>query len=795
MNKKLSYKINNLHCGGCASKVEEGLNKEPYIKKATINFMTKTLYLELLEDRNNLFTLLNKAIDKIEPGVTLKDTPFKDTNKENNILGYNFKVENLHCGGCASKIEEAIKKLPYIETANLNFMKKTLKISLIKSKAENKNWLEEIRELAEKLESGTKIIEASNNLDKETEYIENTAKIKEGTIKNYKEEIKLFLSLSLFFLGIFRIESETLKLIVFAIAYIISGGHVITKSFKNITRGNFFDENFLMTIATFGAIFIGEYSEAVAVMIFYQVGEYFQGRAVNNSRRSIEGLMDIRPDFANIKLNDIIKKVKPESVEIDSIIVIKPGEKIPLDGVVTTGNATLDTSALTGESLPLDVNIGDKVLSGSINKNGVIEVKVEKDFYNSTVNKILELVENASNKKAETEKFITKFAKYYTPTVVVIATLVAIVPPIFVGGFNEWLYRALIFLVISCPCALVISIPLGFFSGIGAASKEGILVKGGNYLEALNKVTTIVFDKTGTITKGNFEVTEVITKDITKDKLVYIAAYGESYSNHPIAKSIVKYYKKTTNKEIDFDLVLDYKEIEGYGVSFTLNEDKVLLGNYKLMMKENISCSEEEKIGTLVYVGVNGEYKGVLVISDQLKEDSITAIKKLKELNIKTFMLTGDNQKVADSIGKLVNIDSVYGGLLPNQKVERFEEIQKNENGNIIFVGDGINDAPVLARADIGVAMGGIGSDAAIEAADMVIMTDELTKLHTSIKISKTTRKIVTQNIILALGIKLIVMTLGIGGVATMWEAIFADVGVSILAIFNSIRILKKKYN
>jgi len=787
MKKEVLYNIKNLHCGGCAGKIEAAIGDLPYVENVNLNFMKKTLFIELKEVKEDLLEVLNKLADKIERGTIIEEIELTPQKTE-----FTYEIENLHCGGCASKIEAAINDLDYIKSANLNFMKKTLKIEINKEKVGNIDFLTEIRIIADRLESGTIILEIEEEQHEDYVEVEEGKNNIDTTKKSYKEEILIGIALSLFFLGTFGIENTTLKLVVLIAAYIISGGNVVLNSIKNIARGNFFDENFLMTIATIGAFFVGEHSEAVAVMLFYQIGEYFQGRAVNNSRKSIEGLMNIRPDFANVKVGGVIKKVKPESVKINDIIVVKPGEKLPLDGVIVSGNATLDTSALTGESLPVDVKSGDKVLSGSINKNGVIEIKVEKDFYHSTVNKILELVENASNKKADTEKFITKFAKYYTPIVVFGAAIIAIVPPIFVGDFNTWLYRALIFLVISCPCALVISIPLGFFSGIGAASKKGILVKGGNYLEALNKVSAIVFDKTGTITKGNFKVTDIITTDMTKDELLYIAAHGEGYSNHPIAKSIVDEYTSTSKNNLDLKKVSNYKEIEGYGVSLTLDGKNILLGNYKLMEKNNIECDQSLEAGTIIYVAIDNLYKGYLIIADELKEDSKNAISKLKDMGIKTYMLTGDNEYVANDIAKKVGIDSVFGGLLPDQKVEKFEEIENNTDGHVLFVGDGINDAPVLARADVGVAMGGIGSDAAIEAADVVIMTDELGKIVDAIKVANTTRTIVTQNIVFALGVKLVVMGLGVLGVATMWEAIFADVGVSILAIFNSIRILKK---
>lgn len=777
MKREVIYNVKNLHCGGCAAKIEDAVNSLSYVESANLNFMKKTLVIALNEIKEDLLEDLNKLADNLEPGTIIEEVLTKKNTK------VTYSVENLHCGGCASKVENAINELPNVLEATLNFMKKTL---VVEFSEKRDDFLKEIKILADKIEPGTTIVEIEE--DPSEEYVEPEKIVSIKQSRSYKKELKVAIALFLFFLGTFGIEETKLKLAVLILAYVVSGGNVVLKSFRNIARGNVFDENFLMTIATFGAFFVGEYSEAVAVMIFYQVGEYFQGRAVNNSRKSIESLMDIRPDFANIKIGNELKKVKPESVKVGAIIVVKPGEKIPLDGVVIKGNAALDTSALTGESLPLDVKSGDAVLSGSINRNGVIEIKVDKDFYHSTVSKILELVENASNKKADTEKFITKFAKYYTPAVVVVATMTAVIPPLFVGDFNTWLYRALIFLVISCPCALVVSIPLGFFSGIGAASKKGILIKGGNHLEALYKVGAVVFDKTGTITKGNFKVTEVFTSKMSEDEIMYISAHGEAYSNHPIAKSIVESY----GKEVQIEKVKDYNEIEGQGVSLVLEGKKILLGNYKLMETNNVKCPKIDKIGTIIYVAIEDKFEGYLVISDELKVDSKQAISSLKKMGIKTYMLTGDNEYVAADIANKVGIDKVYGGLLPDQKVDVFEKIQNGIGGNVIFVGDGINDAPVLARADVGIAMGGIGSDAAIEAADIVIMNDELTKIVDGINVAKITRKIVTQNIILVLVIKLVVMGLGVMGEATMWEAIFADVGVAILTIFNSIRILKK---
>ena len=560
-----------------------------------------------------------------------------------------------------------------------------------------------------------------------------------------------------------------------------------------------------MSIATIGAFLIGEYPEAVAVMLFYQLGEFFQNMAVYKSRNSIVDLMNIKPDYANLKVNNSIEKVSPESVKIGDLIIVKPGEKVPLDGKIIEGNSTFDTSTLTGESIPRDIISGDEVLSGYINISSLITIKVSKPFYESTISKILDLVENATSKKSKTEQFITKFARYYTPSVVIIALIIAFIPPFIVQNttFSEWFYRALVFLVISCPCALVISIPLGFFGGIGSASKHGILIKGANYLEALNNVDTIVMDKTGTLTKGIFKVTEInlsnnLKENFTKNKLLKYVAHAESFSNHPIAKSIVNEYEKDGNI-IDKNILTDFKEISGYGVKVKIEEDNIVVGNLQLMKLENILLDEKESLGTTVYIGINGNYIGNILIADEIKEDSASAIINMKDNGIKNItMLTGDTKNIGESIAKKLNIDKVYAELLPHQKVEKLEDIFKENNNNknkIAFVGDGINDAPVLARADIGIAMGGLGSDAAIEAADIVIMNDEPSKIVTSIKIAKNTRKIVWQNITFTLIIKIIVLILGAGGIASIWEAVFADVGVALLAILNATRIIKKKFD
>ena len=547
-----------------------------------------------------------------------------------------------------------------------------------------------------------------------------------------------------------------------------------------------------MSIATIGAITIGEPSEAVGVMLFYKVGEYLQELAVGKSRRSISELMEIRPDVANLKIGNSIKVVNPEDVEIGDYIVVKPGEKVPLDGIVVEGNSMVDTSALTGESILRTVNKGDDLLSGFINKNSLLTVQVTKDFSESTVSKILDMVENASSKKSKTENFISVFSRYYTPIVVLLAALIAILPPIFMEGalFSDWLHRGLIFLVVSCPCALVLSIPLSYFSGIGVASKHGILIKGSNYLEALRYVDTVVFDKTGTLTEGVFDVVKVSPVGISEDKLMELASIAEANSNHPIAKSILKYY----NKEIDLNKIEEYEEIAAHGIKVKYENNYILAGNEKLMEASNIKIEKNTEVGTVVYIAVNDQFKGYIVIADKIKSDSEEAIKEIKAQGIKeAVMLTGDNKEVADSVAKKLKLDKVFSNLLPNEKVEKIEElyINRNEKEKIAFVGDGINDAPVLARADVGIAMGGLGSDAAIEAADVVIMTDEPSKIAEGIKISKKTYKIVWQNIIFALGIKVIVMILGAAGMASMWEAVFADVGVALIAVLNAMRIMK----
>lgn len=597
---------------------------------------------------------------------------------------------------------------------------------------------------------------------------------------------------AIFFVSAIIINDSQLKLIMYIISYILAGGDVVKRAIENIKNGQVFDENFLMSVASIGAFFIGEAPEGVGVMLFYQIGEMLQSYAVGQSRRSISSLMDIRPDYANVLRNGEVLTIPPEEVEIGEIIVIKAGERVPLDGIVVEGNSMLDTSALTGESLPREVITGSELLSGCINMNGLLNAKVTKSYSESTVNKILELVENASSRKSKSEKFITRFARVYTPVVVVIAVVLAIIPPLIIkdATFNEWIYRSLAFLVVSCPCALVISVPLSFFGGIGGASRNGILVKGSNYLESLAKTEIIVFDKTGTLTKGVFKVQKIHSEKIKPEELLKLAAYAESYSNHPISLSLKEAYKK----DIDIEKISQVEEISGHGVSAAVENIKVLAGNDKLMEKFKIPYNKETSEGTVVHIAADGEYAGYILIADKIKDDAFEAVSDLRKHNIKDIvMLTGDSESVAINTARELGIDRVYAGLLPADKVEKVEELisQKSEKATLMFVGDGINDAPVLARADVGVAMGALGSDAAIEAADVVIMTDEPSKIAKAIEIAKNTIKIAYQNIIFAISVKVIILVLSTLGLASLWAAVFADVGVTFIAVLNAMRALR----
>ena len=717
-------------------------------------------------------------------------------------------LKGLDCANCANKIENKVNKLESVEEAVLNFSLSLLIVNLKENSDVNKVE-EEIKTIVNNLEPDVIVSKYDNNIKEKKNVCTSECcsghahnveeKHEESHEHNHSEgvslrdKVTLAIGFILFAIAIFIGEEKSYVPYIYALSYVLVGGKVVLSAIRNIFRGQVFDENFLMTVATLGAFAIGNHPEGVAVMIFYEIGELFQSYAVNRSRKSISSLMDIRADYANLIIDGKEKKVDPSEIKIDDIIVINPGERVPLDGVVIEGNSSLDTSALTGESLPRNIELNDEILAGVINLTGVIRVKVTKEFGESTVSRILELVQNASSKKAQTEKFITKFARYYTPVVVLSAVALAIIPPLVVEGalFSDWVYRALIFLVVSCPCALVVSIPLGLFAGIGGASKNGVLIKGGNYLEALKDVETVVFDKTGTLTKGVFKVVKINTNNIEEGELLRIAATGESFSNHPIAQSILKAY----GKEVDKSIISNYEEISGNGIKVNIDNKEVLLGNYKLMNSNGIKYTNSQEIGTVVHVVVDGEYKGNIVIADEVKEDSKEAIEMLKKIGVKKcVMLTGDNKKVAEKIAEELGLDEVYAELLPTDKVAMVEKLlkEKSEKGKLAFVGDGINDAPVLARADVGVAMGGIGSDAAIEAADVVLMRDNPSSLVDAIEIGRKTNRILWQNIIFSLGVKIAVLIPAAIGIANMWEGVFADVGVTLIAVLNSMRALRK---
>ena len=696
-------------------------------------------------------------------------------------MSHEYILEGLSCQSCAMKIEDEVCKLEGIHQAHLNFATQTMTIETL---PHDLDLLPILQKKVNQIENGIRVINKKDQtrmrLNQETD-----------TWEDKRIWIRLIIGSLLFATGLILKQSLMIELIIYLSAYLIIGGDVLMLAGRNIIKGKVFDENFLMSVATIGAFAIAEFPEAVTVMLFYQIGERFQDMAVHRSRKSIAGLMDIRPDVAWIMKDTELQQVMADTINVNDRIWVKAGERIPLDGELIKGSAMLDTSALTGESVPRKVSEGDTVLSGSVNTNGFIEIKVSKVFGESTVSKILNLVENASSKKAETEKFITTFAKYYTPIVVYLALALAFLPPLLMQGedFRTWIHRALIFLVVSCPCALVISIPLGFFGGVGGASKHGILIKGSNYLEALNQVRTVVFDKTGTLTKGVFKVTQIHPINTTEGEILKLGAYAEYYSNHPIGQSVIEAY----GLAIDKDCIDEFEEVAGKGISITLSGEKILAGNRQLMTDYGIEPPSEDHFGTLVHIAKVGVYMGYIVISDEIKSDSKRTITDLRARGIQRIvMLTGDLPAVANKIATSLGIDEVYAGLLPHEKVEVFENIIKEQKiGKVIFVGDGINDAPVLARADVGVAMGGIGSDAAIEAADVVLMTDEPYKLVDGITIAKRTKGIVWQNIAFAMGIKLIVLVLGAGGLATMWEAVFADVGVALIAIMNAMRIIK----
>ena len=703
-----------------------------------------------------------------------------------------FILKGLDCPNCSAKIEKEVGELDGVTSSTVNLMNQTLTVQAGTSVA------------ASLLDTVTTIVHSHEpDVEVSEKQLEATAPVKKDekaavyNDEDKKRTIRLAVGAVVYAIGmaltVFAKLPTLAELAFLIVAYVILGWDVVWQAVKNITRGQVFDEHFLMSVSTIGAFAIGEYPEAVAVMLFYQVGEFFQSLAVKRSRKSISDLMDICPDSATVKRNGVLQVVSPESVAVGEIIVVKPGEKIPLDGIVVDGESMLDTKALTGESVPRSIRKGDEALSGCINQSGLLTLKVTKSFGESTVSKIIDLVENASARKAPTENFITTFARYYTPVVVGMAAVLAIIPPLVLGGgWSEWLRRGFVFLIVSCPCALVISIPLTFFGGIGAASKRGVLVKGSNYLEALNKVSVVVFDKTGTLTKGVFEVANIIpAAGYQKEQVLEYAAQAESYSNHPIAKSILATY----GKPIDQKQFSDFEEISGHGISVMVQGKKVLAGNSKLMESEKIAYAACDAAGTKFYVAADGSYVGCILIADEVKPDSKCAIAELKKIGVeKTVMLTGDDERIGKSVADELGLDAYYAQLLPDQKVEKLEMLdkQKRQGSKLAFVGDGINDAPVLARADVGIAMGGLGSDAAIEAADVVLMTDEPSKLVEAIDVAKATKRIVMQNIVIALGIKSVFLVLGALGMAGMWEAVFGDVGVTIIAVLNAMRILKK---
>ncbi|MGL5869126.1 heavy metal translocating P-type ATPase [Clostridium chrysemydis] len=795
MDAKLKLLLEGLDCANCAGKIENIVNNFDEVKEASINFSFKLLIISYDEEKiteKELIDKVTKVVNELEPQVKVMKYKIASNKKVNNKPKSKIKLtlEGLDCAHCASKIEEKVNSLNNVESASLNFPMKLLIINYDKDKASEDNIIKSAKAIVNELEPEVKVNKYKGSVSKT-----NTSKPTEKEnkiIQVIKENYGLFAG-TIFFILAMALDKNVW---LFLISYVLVGKGVLLTAFNNIRKGKVFDENFLMSVATIGAFAVGEYPEGVAVMIFYEIGELFQSYAVNRSRKSISALMDIKAEYANlITSTGEIKEVNPEDVKVNDIILIKSGERVPLDGEIIEGSTSVDSSALTGESLPVSKKPKDELLAGSINLGGVIKVKVLKEFEDSTVARILELVQNASSKKAETEKFITKFAKYYTPIVVFSALALAIIPPLVIPNttFDEWIYRALIFLVVSCPCALVVSVPLGLFAGIGGASKKGILIKGGNYLEALKDVDTVVFDKTGTLTKGTFKVTKIISDDSSKSEVLRYAALGEQYSTHPIATSILEEFKLSKKEEIGKVKIDKHEEVSGKGIVYYIDSKEVLVGNSKLMALKNVKTPEILEIGTIIHVALDSRYIGSIVISDQIKENSKEAIEELKALGIKNVvMLTGDNKNAAEKVSKELGIDNVYAELLPQDKVTKIEELLEGENkGKVAFVGDGINDAPVLARADVGVAMGGIGSDAAIEAADVVLMKDEPTALPESIKIARKTSKILWQNIYFSLGVKLIVLVLATLGDANMWEAVFADVGVTLIAVLNSMRALK----
>ena len=780
------YLLKGLDCPNCSAKIEKEVGELGGVASSTVNLMNQTLTVQAgTSVATSLLDTVTTIVHSHEPDVEVSEKTEPAVTKV-------YLLKGLDCPNCSAKIEKEVGELDGVTSSTVNLMNQTLTVQAGTSVA------------ASLLDTVTTIVHSHEpDVEVSEKQLEATAPVKKDekaavyNDEDKKRTIRLAVGAVVYAIGmaltVFAKLPTLAELAFLIVAYVILGWDVVWQAVKNITRGQVFDEHFLMSVSTIGAFAIGEYPEAVAVMLFYQVGEFFQSLAVKRSRKSISDLMDICPDSATVKRNGVLQVVSPESVEVGEIIVVKPGEKIPLDGIVVDGESMLDTKALTGESVPRSIRKGDEALSGCINQSGLLTLKVTKSFGESTVSKITDLVENASARKAPTENFITTFARYYTPVVVGMAAVLAIIPPLVLGGgWSEWLRRGFVFLIVSCPCALVISIPLTFFGGIGAASKRGVLVKGSNYLEALNKVSVVVFDKTGTLTKGVFEVANIIpAAGYQKEQVLEYAAQAESYSNHPIAKSILATY----GKPIDQKQFSGFEEISGHGISVMVQGKKVLAGNSKLMESEKIAYAACDAAGTKFYVAADGSYVGCILIADEVKPDSKCAIAELKKIGVeKTVMLTGDDERIGKSVADELGLDAYYAQLLPDQKVEKLEMLdkQKRQGSKLAFVGDGINDAPVLARADVGIAMGGLGSDAAIEAADVVLMTDEPSKLVEAIDVAKATKRIVMQNIVIALGIKSVFLVLGALGMAGMWEAVFGDVGVTIIAVLNAMRILKK---
>ena len=781
-----TYLLKGLDCPNCSAKIEKEVGDLEDVSSSVVNLMKQTLIISVKTSASG------KIQDEVATIVHSHEPDVKVSEQTDSYVTKKYLLKGLDCPNCSAKIEKEVGELEGVALSEVNLMKQTLTVSMDHNKAAS--MLDMVTTIVHSHEPDVEVSEQKADTSVAPDKKEKTPVYSDD---DKKLTIRLISGAVIYAVGmgltLFGHVSLPVELGVLIVAYIILGWDVVWQAVKNITRGQIFDEHFLMSLSTIGAFAIGEYPEAVAVMLFYQVGEFFQSLAVKRSRKSISDLMDIRPDSATVRRNGELVVVAPETVSIGELIVVKPGEKIPLDGIVTEGESMLDTRALTGESVPRSIRKGEEALSGCVNQSGVLTIKVTKSFGESTVTKIIDLVENASSRKAPTENFITTFARYYTPIVVGMAAILAIIPPVILGGgWSEWLRRGFVFLIVSCPCALVISIPLTFFGGIGAASKRGVLVKGSNYLEALNKVSVVVFDKTGTLTKGVFKVVDITVEfGFTKEQVLEYAAQAESYSNHPIAKSIQEAFGKT----IDQSVLSGYEEISGHGIRVLIGGKRVLAGNSKLMDSEKVSYAACQSAGTKVYIAVDGRYAGCIVIADEVKDDSQNAIASLKKIGVeKTVMLTGDDEKIGKAVAEQLGLDEYYAQLLPDQKVEKLEYLDqhKTKGSKLAFVGDGINDAPVLARADVGIAMGGLGSDAAIEAADVVLMTDEPSKLVDAIDVAKATKRIVMQNIIIALGIKSVFLILGALGIAGMWEAVFGDVGVTIIAVLNAMRILKK---